>query len=103
MKAAIFLSGQKEIRNKGIHNAFIFYYGLCLHFSFLLRKCYRDRVRRLGRALNVNGQWLQSSSMAQDILPTISKKDFSLFLLSPGYQARYRKVMSKTQILSVPK
>lgn len=57
---------------------------------------------RLGRALSVNNQWLESSHMAQGILPTISEKDFYLFILLPGYQTHYRKVMFKTQILSVP-
>lgn len=56
-------------------------------FSFLLRECYRDRVKRLGRALNVNHQWLESSSTAQGLLPTISKKGFYLLLLLPGHHA----------------
>lgn len=40
-KGAILLSGQTEIRDKGVYNTLVFLkYVLYVHFSLFLRKCY---------------------------------------------------------------
>lgn len=48
-KGAILLSGQTEIRDKGVYNTLVFFkYERHLHFSLFLIKCHSARVKTLG-------------------------------------------------------
>ena len=102
VKGTIFLSGQKEIRNKGVYKALIFFLKTCTLPSFFcfLKKCYCDSSQEVRKDTWHYKLWIE----AQASLLTISVKETSTYFYD--YQAiRYNieKVMSKTQTLLLSK